>query len=95
MWLSTGGCSGPHLIPVAFVLDGEGAPGVEAEQLLGRGDLVGPEGGTVGRPGVTGLRGRPGDDGAQQHQGRPVGARLGRLEGGEELVDVLVDGALG
>ena len=45
-----------------LVGDLEGLVGVEAEDLLGRGDLVVTEGRAVGLAGVLGVGGRPGDD---------------------------------
>ncbi|CAM5581502.1 hypothetical protein SCYAM73S_04252 [Streptomyces cyaneofuscatus] len=71
------------------VLDGEVGVRVEAEQLLGGGDLVVAEGGTMGLAGVL-LGGRgPADDRPQQDQGRAAGLALRGLDGGEQGVDVL------
>ena len=70
-------------------VDLEGLRRVEAEQLLGGGDLVGAERRAVRLAGAAGRRGRPGDDGVQRDEGG-LGARLlALLEGGEQRVDVL------
>ena len=53
---------------------------VEAEDLLGRGDLVGAERRAVGLAGVLLGRRGPADDRAQRDERRPVGHRLGRLD---------------
>ena len=53
---------------------------VEAEDLLGRGDLVGAERRAVGLAGVLLVRRGPADDRAQRDERRPVGLGLGRLE---------------
>ena len=73
-----------------LVGDVEGPVGVEAEHLLGRGDLVGAERGAVRLAGVLQGRGGPGDDRAQVDERRPAGLGLGRLERLEEGADVLV-----
>ena len=51
---------------------------VEAEDLLGRRDLVGAERRAVGLAGVLLVRRRPADDRAQRDERGPVGLRLGR-----------------
>lgn len=71
------------------VLDAEVGVRVEAEQLLGGGDLVVAERGAVGLAGVL-LGGRgPADDRAQDDQGGPAVLALRGLDGGEQGVDVL------
>ena len=62
--------------------DLEGLLGVEAEHLLGGGDLLLAERGAVRLAGVLGVRGRPGDDRAQHDEAGPVGDRVGRLDRG-------------
>ena len=66
---------GEHLVG-----DGEALRRVEAEDLLGGGDLVGAERRAVDLAGVLLVRRRPADDRAQRDERRPVGLRLGRLE---------------
>ncbi|CAM5603399.1 hypothetical protein SBADM41S_10138 [Streptomyces badius] len=71
------------------VLDGEVGVRVEAEQLLGGGDLVVAERGAVGLAGVL-LGGRgPADDRTEQDQGGSAALALRGLDGGEQGVDVL------
>ena len=71
------------------LVDLEGLLRVEAEQLLGRGDLGVAEGRAVRLAGAARLGGRPGDDRVQAHEGG-LGARLpALLEGREQGVDVL------
>ncbi len=72
-----------------LVLDGEVGVRVEAEQPLGRGDLLVAQGRSVGLAGVLLRRGGPADDGAQHDQGRPGPLPLRRLDGGQQRVDVL------
>ena len=71
------------------LVDLEGPVRVEAQQLLGGGDLVGPERRAVRLAGAPGVRRGPGDDGAQAHEGRPVARPPALLQRGEERVDVL------
>src|SRR5699024_6069536 len=76
------------------VLDGEGLVG-QAEDLLGGGDLLGTDGGTVNRTGVLLVRGRPADDGAQPDEGRALGLGLAtqdRRVQGLDVFDVLAGG---
>ena len=61
-------------------VDLEGLVRVEAEDLLGRRDLVGAERRAVGLAGVLLVRRRPADDRAQRDERRPVGVRPGRVE---------------
>ena len=70
--------------------DLEGLVRVEAQHLLGGGDLVGAERRAVGRPGVLGVRGRPRDDrvAARSVLGRSVTASAADdrvVEGGDVL----------
>ena len=70
-------------------VDVEGLLRVEAEDLLGRRDLVGAERRAVRLAGVLLVRRRPADDRAQRDERRPVGLRLGRLERGLQRGHVL------
>ena len=58
-------------------VDLEGLLRVEAEQLLGGGDLVGAQGRAVRLAGAAGRGGGPGDDGVQAHEGGLRRARCG------------------
>jgi hypothetical protein len=69
-------------------VDLEGLLGVEPEQLLGGGDLVGTERGPVGLAGVLLVGGGPGDD-RVQHDDRRLLRGLGLLQRGVQGVDVL------
>ena len=70
-------------------LDDEGLLRVEAEQLLGGGDLLVAEGGAVRLAGVLLGRGRPRDDRVQHDEGRLVGDLVARADRREQGVDVL------
>jgi hypothetical protein len=69
--------------------DVEGLLRVEAEDLLGRGDLVGTERGAVRRAGVLLVRRGPGDDRLQLDERRAAGLGLGRGERGVDGREVL------
>ena len=71
-----------------LVGDVEGLLGVEAEHLLGRGELVGAEGGAVDLAGVLLLRGWPADDRLQDDERRLVGLALRGLDRGVQFGDV-------
>jgi hypothetical protein len=68
---------------------GEGLLGVEPEQLLGRLDLVVTERGAVRAAGALGVRGGPGDDGAQADEAGTVRDGLCGLVGVPQGLDVL------
>jgi len=72
-----------------LVLDDEGLLRVEAENPLGRGDLLGPELGAVDAAGVLLVRGRPADDRAQRDHRGLGGLGLGRADRRVELLHVL------
>ena len=73
---------------------GEGRVGVEAQDRLGGGDLVGAERAAVGLAGALLVRCRPADDRAQRDERRALGLGAGRLERRGERLDVLVVGAV-
>ena len=81
-------------MPEHGLLDGEGLPGVEAEQLLGRGDLVRAEGRAVGLAGVLLGRCRPADDGVEHDHRGAAGLAPGGGDGVQEGVHVLGVSAL-
>ena len=78
-----------------LLLDREVHRRVEPEDLLGRGDLVGAEGGAVRGAGVLLGRRGPADDRVQHDERRLVGDGLGRLERVVERLHVLVVAAVG
>ena len=89
----------PRSIDLAGVLehllvDLERLVRVEAEDLLGRRDLVGAERRAVDLAGVLLVRRGPADDGPQRDERRPVGLRLGGHASPVQRLDVLVVVAL-
>src|SRR5262249_11214965 len=73
-----------------LVLRGEAHLGVEAEDALGLGHLLGAERGAVRRAGVLRVWRGPGDDRPQRDERRTVGALPGRGERAGQRRDVLV-----
>jgi len=67
----------------------EGHLGVQAEDGLGGGDLLGAERRAVRLGGVLRVGGGPGDDRPHRHDRGPAGVVAGRLQGGAQRADVL------